>query len=106
MVPRKTEEVLHPQCPCPKEVGLEGNPVTVPAGHLHYWLQAHLQEYLGGGNTGHPHHGGLTVGDVEGIHVTLKEFDLLFHYCPLCPSGRAKFGRDHKFSLPEQPLQV
>jgi hypothetical protein len=67
-VPGHQQQVGHAQRPRREQVGLQRDPVAVPAGHLHHRFQAGGQRGHAAGQAGHPHLGALVVGDVGRVH--------------------------------------
>ena len=50
-----------------ENIGLNRQPVPVPAGHLHYRLDSHIQRQFRRGYTGNAYYGCLIVGYIDGI---------------------------------------
>ena len=76
VVAGEAEDVPDAQDGGAEDVGLHGEAVPVAAGHLHDGLEAVLLGLMAGDHRADAHHGGLVVGDVDGVDVALEQVGL------------------------------
>jgi hypothetical protein len=98
MVAGQAEHVANAQCRGTENVGLHGQPVAVPADHLVVGFQALFDGNQRGGPTGHPHHGGLVVGNIDGIDHADQMLGLFPHRRHVGPTGRPQFSGEGKMT--------
>jgi hypothetical protein len=57
----------------PQQIGLQGNAVTVAAGHLEHRFDAGLQQQATEGQAAHPHHCPAAIGHIDGVDPAPKQ---------------------------------
>ncbi len=84
----KAEQIFQPQGRGPQDIALHPDPIAVAAGHLDNRLHPFRLGKESGSDTGHPHNGGLAVGDIDRINLALKQTRLLPHHFRVAALGR------------------
>ena len=69
----QAQDIANAQRMGAEQIGLDGQPVAVAAGHLDDRLDAFLEQDGAGGDAAHADDGGLVVGDIGGIHAALQK---------------------------------
>ena len=94
----QAEQVLQPQGRGAQDIALHPDPVPVAAGHLDNRLHPLGLDDQAGGNTGHPDNGGLTVGDIDRVHMALQQPGLFAHHLGVAVLGRSQLTGYRKIS--------
>jgi hypothetical protein len=90
----------------PQNVGHHGQAVSVPADHLKVGFDAVGHHDGRGRCTGHAHHGGLVVGDIDGVDHAPQVFEFLLQVLHIGALGRSAFPGKRKVARLEYFLQV
>lgn len=89
-----------------KEFGLEGQPVSVAAGHLKDRLASEFFDHQRAPDRRKAHHGTLMVRHVERIHPVFQKFDMMDHLLQVRALGGAEFAGDDEFSRIEDLFEA
>ncbi len=100
----EAKQVLEPQGGGAEDIGLHADPVAVPAGHLDHRLHPFRHDDGTGGDARHANDGGLTVGDVDRVHLALENVRLLPDHAGIARFRRSQFTGDRKMALGEYPF--
>jgi len=106
VIAREAQHVLYAQGCRPQQVGLHGDAVAVPAGHLHHRFGALLKASDRGGHGGQPHDGRLVIGEVERLRASLKRPHLLPQTLGAGRPRRSYLGRYGEGAALQHPLEV
>ena len=98
MVTGEAEDILYAQGVGAKDVALDGDAISIPAGHLNHWLQSILAQNSSCGNAGKPDYGCLVVGDIRRINVALQVPDLAPHQPQVRAFRRAQLSGNCKMA--------
>ena len=101
-----TQTVPDAQGRRPKDVGLNGDSISVTRGHLHDRLDAFPPNNNGAGYGREPHDGRLVVGYVDCIRTVAKDICLLLDNIAIATHRRTKLGRYRKVSFAQHHFQV
>ena len=72
VIPGQAEDVSDAQSRSAQDVGLKGDPVSVPHHHLQHRVKPCGLQEAARGQAGHAHDGGLVVRDIDRIHRVPK----------------------------------
>ena len=91
MVTGETDEIIDAQRGSAEDIALDGDPVPVPADHLHDGIKTHLLQYKGRGKTAHPHDARLIVGDIDGVDIPFQKGAFFPYYLSVSAPWRTAF---------------
>ena len=91
----ETQQVADPQRMGPEQVGLKGDAIAIPAGHLQHRLQTRLKQQLAGGQAAHPHHGPTAIGHIHRMDTALQRCGHGQHVRRIGSARRHHLGREH-----------
>ena len=94
MVAGETDEVIDAQRGSAEDIALDGDPVSVPADHLHNRIKTHLLQYEGRGKTAHPHDTCLIIGDIDGVDIPFQKSAFFPYYFRISAPWRTALTGD------------
>jgi hypothetical protein len=102
----QAEQVANSQGRSTQDVGLHGQPVAVPADHLVVGLQAFFDGEQRGGPAGHSDHGGLVIGNIDGIHIADQGFGFFANRRHVGSAGRSQLSGEGKMTGTQYFFQI
>ena len=106
VVAGEAEQVLNAQGGGAQQVRLQGDAVTVAAGHLEDGGEAGVLQDLAGGHGAQTHDGGLVIGHVDGGNLLQVGLGFLHQVLQMDALGGADFRRNYKFTTFKQVSNI
>ncbi len=102
----QTKQVLQSHGRSGKKITLHSDPVSIATGHLDDRLNTFGFGDQAGTDTGHPHDGCLTVGNIDGINISFKDSRLFSDHFRVTAFGRPQLTGNGKLAAGKHPLQI
>lgn len=77
MVAGQAQHIIDAEGCRAENIGLQGNPVSVPHHHLEHWFQALQLQMDTGSQTAQPGDRGLIIGEIDGIDMIFNQAALV-----------------------------
>ncbi|VTR67808.1 hypothetical protein DESC_610391 [Desulfosarcina cetonica] len=106
MVAGEAEHVADAHGRGTEDVGLHGQPVAIPADHLVIGLEPLFDGDQRGRPAGHAHHGGLVVGDIDGIDLADQVLGLIPNRLHVGSAGRPQFSGEGEMTGAQYFFQI